>query len=102
MEFDFRGKKTSEAKMTFNASDPSAVDQRLENDKYVGLWLALASSLLIGTSFIITKKGLIDSQRNGDGIDNIMYLMAMPFSECYFYIKLCRLSQPFPAKVILI
>ncbi|PKC15015.1 DUF803-domain-containing protein [Rhizophagus irregularis] len=31
------------------------------NDKYIGLTLAVASSLLIGTSFIITKKGLIDA-----------------------------------------
>jgi hypothetical protein len=28
-------------------------------DKYIGLGLALASGALIGTSFIITKKGII-------------------------------------------
>lgn len=36
------------------------------DDKYIGLALAMSSSLAIGTSFIITKKGLIDaSSRNG-------------------------------------
>lgn len=36
------------------------------DDKYIGLALAMSSSLAIGTSFIITKKGLIDaSARNG-------------------------------------
>ncbi|KAK6204266.1 magnesium transporter NIPA-domain-containing protein [Scheffersomyces amazonensis] len=38
------------------------------DDKYIGLGLAMSSSLAIGTSFIITKKGLIDaSARNGGG-----------------------------------
>ncbi|ORX98260.1 DUF803-domain-containing protein [Basidiobolus meristosporus CBS 931.73] len=31
------------------------------DDKYIGLCLAASSSLLIGVSFILTKKGLIDS-----------------------------------------
>lgn len=36
------------------------------DDKYIGLALAMSSSLAIGTSFIITKKGLMDtSKRNG-------------------------------------
>ncbi|CAH2352534.1 hypothetical protein CLIB1423_07S01728 [[Candida] railenensis] len=36
------------------------------DDKYIGLALAMSSSLAIGTSFIITKKGLLDaSARNG-------------------------------------
>lgn len=36
------------------------------DDNYIGLALAMSSSLAIGTSFIITKKGLIDaSARNG-------------------------------------
>lgn len=39
------------------------------DDKYIGLALAMLSSLAIGTSFIITKKGLIDaSARNGTGL----------------------------------
>ncbi|KAJ1343406.1 hypothetical protein BSLG_001996 [Batrachochytrium salamandrivorans] len=51
-----------------------AVNQQLETEKYVGLALALASSVLIGTSFIITKKGLMDSAltnggRVGEGFD---------------------------------
>jgi len=31
------------------------------DDKYIGLALAVSSSLAIGTSFIITKKGLNDA-----------------------------------------
>ncbi|KAK9693986.1 hypothetical protein K7432_013651 [Basidiobolus ranarum] len=34
-------------------------------DKYIGLCLATSSSLLIGVSFILTKKGLIDSSHHG-------------------------------------
>ncbi|KAM9902871.1 hypothetical protein OXX79_003709 [Metschnikowia pulcherrima] len=34
-------------------------------DKYIGLALAMSSSLAIGTSFIITKKGLMDTSRAG-------------------------------------
>lgn len=33
------------------------------DDKYIGLMLAMLSSLAIGTSFIITKKGLIDATK---------------------------------------
>lgn len=36
------------------------------DDKYIGLGLAMLSSLAIGTSFIITKKGLIDASRRND------------------------------------
>lgn len=50
---------------------PSGIDS-----KYIGLGLAISSSLAIGTSFIITKKGLIDAQkRQGHGNDdNFNYL----------------------------
>lgn len=50
---------------------PSSIDS-----KYIGLGLAISSSLAIGTSFIITKKGLIDAQkRQGHGSDdNFNYL----------------------------
>lgn len=34
-------------------------------DKFIGLALAMSSSLAIGTSFIITKKGLINAQNQG-------------------------------------
>lgn len=46
------------------------------DDKYIGLALAMSSSLAIGTSFIITKKGLIDaSARNGgDLVQGYEYL----------------------------
>lgn len=39
------------------------------DDKYIGLALAMSSSLAIGTSFIITKKGLIDTASRS-GADN--------------------------------
>ncbi len=44
-------------------SEPADVTQRLETEKMIGLSLALASGVLIGISFIITKKGLIDANR---------------------------------------
>ncbi|CAG8584619.1 16997_t:CDS:2 [Funneliformis caledonium] len=45
------------------------------DDRYIGLTLAVASSLLIGTSFIITKKGLIDANdRHGFAGDDHSYL----------------------------
>ena len=36
-------------------------------DKYIGLGLAISSSLAIGTSFIITKKGLNDAATTDRG-----------------------------------
>ncbi|TFK70816.1 DUF803-domain-containing protein [Pluteus cervinus] len=48
------------------------------DDKYIGLGLAMSSALLIGTSLIITKKGLNDAgERNAYGAsasDNLSYL----------------------------
>lgn len=40
-------------------------------DKYIGLGLAISSSLAIGTSFIITKKGLMaaSAQRETVGLE---------------------------------
>ncbi|CAE6434097.1 unnamed protein product [Rhizoctonia solani] len=47
-------------------------------DKWIGLALACSSSLAIGTSFIITKKGLNDAARRGpasqSASDNLSYL----------------------------
>ncbi|KAF9443476.1 DUF803-domain-containing protein [Macrolepiota fuliginosa MF-IS2] len=47
-------------------------------DKYIGLALAVSSSLAIGTSFIITKKGLNDAaERSSYGVqasENLSYL----------------------------
>ncbi|EWC47113.1 hypothetical protein DRE_03482 [Drechslerella stenobrocha 248] len=44
-------------------------------DKYIGLALAVASSLLIGTSFVITKKGLISAEaKQGFSGDGFSYL----------------------------
>ncbi|KAG0141332.1 hypothetical protein CROQUDRAFT_68423 [Cronartium quercuum f. sp. fusiforme G11] len=47
----------------------------LLEDKYIGLGLAISSSLAIGTSFIITKKGLIDAaDRTGSSTEGHTYL----------------------------
>ncbi|PNS15162.1 hypothetical protein CAC42_8163 [Sphaceloma murrayae] len=44
-------------------------------DKYIGLALAVTSTLAIGSSFVITKKGLIDaSERHGFEGDGFSYL----------------------------
>ncbi|KAF2148312.1 DUF803-domain-containing protein [Myriangium duriaei CBS 260.36] len=44
-------------------------------DKYIGLALAVTSTLAIGSSFVITKKGLIDaSERHGFEGDGYSYL----------------------------
>lgn len=47
-----------------------------QHDKYVGLMLAVSSSLMIGISFVITKKGLIDStsRHGGHGSASEQYL----------------------------
>lgn len=45
------------------------VNRIMVDDKYIGLALAMSSSLAIGTSFIITKKGLIDTASRS-GSDN--------------------------------
>lgn len=43
-------------------------------DKYIGLGLAISSSFAIGTSFIITKKGLQAAQESGGQADSYDYL----------------------------
>ncbi|GAA5984457.1 hypothetical protein JCM10908_003354 [Rhodotorula pacifica] len=43
------------------------------NDKYIGLALAISSSVAIGTSFIITKKGLISAADSHDGFSSDSY-----------------------------
>ena len=47
------------------------------DDRYIGLTLAVASSLLIGTSFIITKKGLIDANDRHGNIWKSMFLKTL-------------------------
>lgn len=43
--------------------------------RYIGLGLAISSALAIGTSFVITKKGLIQSEeRHGFEGDGYVYL----------------------------
>lgn len=46
----------------------------LVEDKYIGLGLAISSSLAIGTSFIITKKGLMASANDGRDEVGLEYL----------------------------
>lgn len=44
-------------------------------DKYIGLALAITSTMAIGTSFVITKKGLLEaSERHGFEGDGFAYL----------------------------
>lgn len=45
------------------------------DDKYIGLALAITSTMAIGTSFVITKKGLLEaSERHGFEGDGFAYL----------------------------
>lgn len=48
----------------------------LSQDKWIGLMLAISSSAAIGTSFIITKKGLMDAADHSAGLasDQLSYL----------------------------
>lgn len=48
----------------------------LTQDKWIGLMLAVSSSVAIGTSFIITKKGLISAteQTSGSASEHLAYL----------------------------
>lgn len=46
----------------------------LVEDKYIGLGLAIASSFAIGTSFIITKKGLMAASDQGFEGEGYQYL----------------------------
>jgi drug/metabolite transporter (DMT)-like permease len=58
-----------------SAAQPSLANDQYTNtfstlsrDKWIGLGLAISSSLAIGTSFIITKKGLMDAAERGSGM----------------------------------
>ena len=54
--------------------DPRQIAVMVE-DKYIGLALAILSTMAIGTSFVITKKGLIESSdRHGFEGDGFAYL----------------------------
>ncbi|KAG0040570.1 hypothetical protein BGZ82_001479 [Podila clonocystis] len=58
-----------------SSPDTNLASLDAQHDKYVGLMLAVSSSLMIGISFVITKKGLIDSTvRHGHGIASDQYL----------------------------
>ncbi|KAJ1728050.1 hypothetical protein LPJ61_004246 [Coemansia biformis] len=44
------------------------------DEKYIGMALAMASSLLIGTSFVLTKKGLMETtSRYGSATEGLQY-----------------------------
>ncbi|GAA6064285.1 hypothetical protein JCM10212_000951 [Sporobolomyces blumeae] len=57
--------------------NPGLADQAVSSvspgDKYIGLALAISSSVAIGTSFIITKKGLISAADQHDGFSSDSY-----------------------------
>jgi drug/metabolite transporter (DMT)-like permease len=49
--------------------------ENMVEDKYIGLGLAITSTMAIGTSFVITKKGLMDAEaRHGFEGDGFTYL----------------------------
>ncbi|GAA96286.1 uncharacterized protein L969DRAFT_42892 [Mixia osmundae IAM 14324] len=60
-----------------DAVGPISNNASLLEDKYIGLGLAISSSLAIGSSFIITKKGLIDAADRSAGYNS---------SESYSYL----------------
>ncbi|KAJ1798631.1 hypothetical protein LPJ75_006814, partial [Coemansia sp. RSA 2598] len=44
------------------------------DEKYIGMALAMSSSLLIGTSFVLTKKGLMETtSRYGSATEGLQY-----------------------------
>ncbi|GAA5918907.1 hypothetical protein JCM1841_006673 [Sporobolomyces salmonicolor] len=51
----------------------TAISSVNPGDKYIGLALAISSSVAIGTSFIITKKGLISAADQHDGFSSDSY-----------------------------
>ncbi|EPZ31587.1 DUF803-domain-containing protein [Rozella allomycis CSF55] len=66
-------------------SDKNKSQISLMEDKYIGLILAVSSSFFIGVSFIITKKGLISSDGNGDGFAYLrsrMWWIGLLTSKC--------------------
>lgn len=74
-----------------------------QHDKYVGLMLAVSSSLMIGISFVITKKGLIDStsRHSGQGsasdqylfLKNPIWLLGMLTSMAVHYFSIISLMH---------
>ena len=53
----------------------SAPPTAMVDDKYIGLALAIVSTMAIGTSFVITKKGLLEaSERHGFEGEGFAYL----------------------------
>jgi uncharacterized membrane protein len=65
-------------------SEPAEIIEKLAAEKMIGMSLALASGVLIGISFIITKKGLMDSNRMRGSIYS--YIGNVP-GEGYEYLK---------------
>ncbi|CAJ0635470.1 13341_t:CDS:2 [Entrophospora sp. SA101] len=62
-------------------------------DKYIGLTLAIASSVLIGTSFIITKKGLIDTSNRHVVLGELLNFAAYSFAPAILVTPLGALSE---------
>jgi hypothetical protein len=65
------------------------------DSKYIGLILALCSSLLIGTSFVITKKGLQKSKTaNGQCFHFLSYFLALHLASyhgCHVFIQISNI-----------
>ena len=68
-------------------------------DKYIGLILAMSSSVFIGLSFIITKKGLINAQRR-HGKD-ILFYFGFPVNKVCYYDNTQNKAKTFVKKPVL-
>lgn len=52
--------------------------------KYIGLILAICSSLLIGISFVVTKKGLMNSSTKEHGKNHLLYTQELCITKTKF------------------
>lgn len=76
-----------------NTSSLSMGQDRGKYDFYIGLGLAISSSIFIGGSFILKKKGLLRLTRKGStraGTDHHMHCYPLNTNENI--VKLCQLS----------
>lgn len=64
----FSSRQISQQQNTTPPTGEFSYGSTLSRDKWIGLGLAISSSLAIGTSFIITKKGLMDAAERGNGM----------------------------------
>ncbi|KAJ1741429.1 hypothetical protein LPJ78_003732 [Coemansia sp. RSA 989] len=62
------------------------------DEKYIGMALAMASSLLIGTSFVLTKKGLMETTSRYVGLGEFANFAAYSFAPAILVTPLGALS----------